>query len=167
MRLFFVAGILFMGSWEIEKLKYIRILEVIINGISNILRMDSYSIMADTLREKLVEWKTDSEKLFHKLKNNEFEIAIVGLEKAGKSSFSNAFIENSLLPTDQGRCTYTSTCIAYNEADIAEISFYTKEEFARNTFQAGLLRHDDRPLQPKSERCGQIGVEISKLDKKL
>ncbi len=121
-----------MGSWEIEKLKYIRILEVIINGISNILSMDSYSIMADTLREKLVEWKTDSEKLFHKLKNNEFEIAIVGLEKAGKSSFSNAFIENSLLPTDQGRCTYTSTCIAYNEADIAEISFYTKEEFARN-----------------------------------
>lgn len=38
------------------------------------------------------------------------------------------------------------------------------EEFARNTFQAGLLRHDDRPLQPKSERCGQIGVEISNLD---
>ena len=39
-----------MGNWEIEKLKYIRILEVIISGISNILNMDSYSIMADTLR---------------------------------------------------------------------------------------------------------------------
>lgn len=121
-----------MGNWEIEKLKYIRILEVIISGISNILNMDSYSIMADTLREKLVDWKADSERLLYKLKNNEFEIAIVGLEKAGKSSFSNAFIENSLLPTDQGRCTYTSTCIAYNEYDVAEISFYTKEEFARN-----------------------------------
>ena len=77
-----------MGSWEIEKLKYIRILEVIISGISNILNMDSYSMMADTLREKLMEWKADSEKLLHKLKKNEFEIAIVGLEKAGKSSFS-------------------------------------------------------------------------------
>ncbi len=121
-----------MGSWEIEKLKYIRILEVIISGISNILNMDSYSMMADTLREKLMEWKADSEKLLHKLKKNEFEIAIVGLEKAGKSSFSNAFIENSLLPTDQGRCTYTSTCIAYNEYDIAQISFYTKEEFTKN-----------------------------------
>lgn len=121
-----------MGSWEIEKLRYIRILEVIISGISNILNMDTYSIMADTLREKLIEWKADSERLLLKLKNNEFEIAIVGLEKAGKSSFSNAFIENSLLPTDQGRCTYTSTCIAYNSYDIAEISFYTKEEFARN-----------------------------------
>lgn len=121
-----------MESWENEKLKYIRILEVIISGISNILNMDSYSIMADTLREKLIEWKTESERLLLKLQNNEFEIAIVGLEKAGKSSFSNAFIENSLLPTDQGRCTYTSTCIAYNDYDIAEISFYTKEEFARN-----------------------------------
>jgi hypothetical protein len=48
-----------------------------------------------------------------------------------------------------------------------QLRLHGKEEFARNTFQAGLLRHDDRPLQPKSERCGQIGVEISKLDKKL
>lgn len=121
-----------MENWEREKLKYIRILEAIISGISNILNMGAYAIMAASLKEKLVEWKQDSEKLLRKLKNNEFEIAIVGLEKAGKSSFSNAFMENSLLPTDQGRCTYTSTCISYNETDLAEITFYTKEEFARN-----------------------------------
>ncbi|MEF2712272.1 MAG: hypothetical protein U0N12_00100, partial [Bacteroides uniformis] len=53
---------------------------------------------------------------------------------------------------------------AYRYGLSCQLRLHGKEEFARNTFQAGLLRHDDRPLQPKSERCGQIGVEISNLD---
>lgn len=121
-----------MENWEIEKSKYIDTLETIITGISNILNMESCSIIDSVLKGKLITWKMDSEKLLHKLRNDEFEIAIVGLEKAGKSSFSNALIENNLLPTDELRCTYTSTCITYNEEDNATVVFYTREEFARD-----------------------------------
>ena len=40
-----------------------------------------------------------------KLKNNTFEISIVGLEKSGKSTFANAFMGNDGLPTKDARCT--------------------------------------------------------------
>jgi len=132
-----------MENWEIEKSKYTRTLKTVINGISNILDMNGCPVIDKTLREKLTGWKADSEKLLQKLTNDEFEIAIIGLEKAGKSSFSNALIENNLLPTDDQRCTYTSTCIMYNETDSAEIIFYTKEEFA----------------QDFSDKLGKMGIE--------
>jgi hypothetical protein len=44
-----------------------------------------------------------------RLRNNEFRIAVVGLEKAGKSTFVNAWLECDLLPNDSQRCTYTTT----------------------------------------------------------
>jgi GTPase SAR1 family protein len=46
-----------------------------------------------------------------RLEKNEFRIAVVGLEKAGKSTFVNAWLGCDLLPTAQARCTYTPTQI--------------------------------------------------------
>jgi hypothetical protein len=43
----------------------------------------------------------------------------VGLEKAGKSTFINAWLECDLLPAKGGRCTFTTTQIysVKNEAE--------------------------------------------------
>lgn len=46
-----------------------------------------------------------------RLEKNEFRIAVVGFEKAGKSTFVNAWLGCDLLPTAQARCTYTPTQI--------------------------------------------------------
>jgi len=69
-----------------------------------------------------------SKKYLHKLNSNEFEIAVVGLEKAGKSTFSNALIESDALPSAPERCTFTSTRLVYGN-DKATVEFYNEEEF--------------------------------------
>ena len=66
-------------------------------------------------------------KLYQKLDKNEFEIAIVGLEKAGKSTFGNALMKNRILPDADERCTYTSTCIRYGQ-DQAVVRFFNSRE---------------------------------------
>ncbi|HDL5698754.1 TPA: dynamin family protein, partial [Mannheimia haemolytica] len=63
-----------------------------------------------------------------KLEKDECEIAIVGLEKAGKSTFANALIESDIFPSAAERCTYTTTRLIYGE-DKALVTFYTKSEF--------------------------------------
>ena len=69
----------------------------------------------------------------HKLESNEFEIAIVGLEKAGKSTFANALIASNFLPSAPERCTFTSTRLVYG-SDKAVIKLYNESEF-NNIFQ--------------------------------
>lgn len=67
--------------------------------------------------------------LYHKkIESDSFEIAIVGLEKAGKSTFANALIDNSILPSAPERCTFTSTSLVYGD-NRATVHLYTKEEF--------------------------------------
>ena len=72
------------------------------------------------------------ERLLAKLRSQEFEIAIVGLEKAGKSTLSNALIRVNVLPAESERCTYTKTEIRSGKEDRAEVEFYSPEEFSSN-----------------------------------
>ncbi len=46
-----------------------------------------------------------------RLDKSEFRIAVVGLEKAGKSTFVNAWLGCDLLPAKSQRCTFTTTQI--------------------------------------------------------
>lgn len=118
-----------------EREEYIAKLEGQIKAIDNILKMDSGTVVSAELRKQLKALKTEAETVLRKLKNNEFEIAIVGLEKAGKSTFANALMENNLLPTKDLRCTFTSTQIEYSgddKDDSATVSFYTVEEFDKD-----------------------------------
>ena len=77
-----------------------------------------------------------------KLESDICYVSIVGLEKAGKSTFANAFMGIDILPTKEARCTYTSTKICYGNTDLAEVKFFTKKEFNDNFFkkleQAGI-----------------------------
>lgn len=83
--------------------------------------------------QKLEEIKQKNLNFQHKLESNEFEIAIVGLEKAGKSTFANALIKSSILPSAPERCTFTSTRLV-SGANNASVHFYTEVEFD-NIFQ--------------------------------
>ena len=71
-------------------------------------------------REHLKELSRRNEKIIGKLKSREFSVAVVGLEKAGKSTLGNAL------------CTFTTTEIRAGASDEAEIFFYTREEFNAN-----------------------------------
>lgn len=118
-----------------EREEYIAKLEGQIQAIDSILKMDSGTVVSTELRKQLKALKTEAETVLRKLRNNEFEIAIVGLEKAGKSTFANALMENNLLPTKDLRCTFTSTQIEYSgddKDDSATVSFYTADEFDKD-----------------------------------
>lgn len=102
-------------------------------AIDNLLRIASQhpKLFSSDMIRALEERKEECERLYHKLDKNEFEIAIVGLEKAGKSTFANALIGNHILPDADERCTYTSTCIKFG-SDKARVKFFTQQEFDIN-----------------------------------
>lgn len=115
-----------------ERKEYIEKLEHQIYAIEKILKMDSGTVLSNDVKKQLRNLKEDGQIALKKLKDDEFEIAIVGLEKAGKSTFANALIENAILPTKDIRCTFTSTRIEYcgiAKDDSAEVTFYTTAEF--------------------------------------
>ncbi len=116
-------------SFEDERKDYIEKLKNIINGIDKINAMQNTRIIDAKMQSELEKKKRDAQKFLKKLEQREFEIAVVGLEKAGKSSFSNAILEIDVLPTADARCTYTSTCIRAGESDRATIRFFSVDEF--------------------------------------
>jgi len=62
-------------------------------------------------RNELEDVENPASLQLSRLKRREFRIAVVGLEKAGKSTFVNAWLENDLLPNDNPRCTFSTTQI--------------------------------------------------------
>jgi hypothetical protein len=84
------------------------------------------------LKEVLLQEAEPTRRQLERLKKREFRIAVVGLEKAGKSTFINAWLECDLLPAKGGRCTFTTTQIysVENESEQRlEVQARTDEEF--------------------------------------
>ncbi len=85
-----------------------------------------------------------------RLRANRFEVAVIGLEKAGKSALLNAWLGQEILPSARERCTFTSTEIwsAQTEQDqLLSIQYYSREEIAllqkqRQDALAGALLSD-------------------------
>lgn len=122
-------------SFNDEKNQYISKLNHISDGITKILEIKNNKVVTSEMVGKLIKLKEQANILLLKLEKGEFEIAVVGLEKAGKSSFSNALIGLTALPTDQQRCTYTSTCIRDGQQSAADVWFYTRQEFDRDLYE--------------------------------
>ena len=84
------------------------------------------------LKEVLLQEAEPTRRQLERLRKREFRIAVVGLEKAGKSTFINAWLECDLLPAKGGRCTFTTTQIysVENESEQRlEVQARTEEEF--------------------------------------
>ena len=118
-----------MANYEQEFKEYAGKLRAQVNGIDKILKLNMNGLLDASIEQKLYTVKEEANRLLKKLENNEFEISIVGVEKAGKSSFANALMGNDILPSKEARCTYTSTSIRYGDNE-AKVSFFSREEFA-------------------------------------
>lgn len=117
-----------LSSNNAEKELYIGKLDKLISAISSIQAKDNSEIITFDVSESLSKYLKEANVIKRKISKNEFEIAIVGLEKAGKSSFCNALIEINILPTKDERCTYTATRIEYSDKDEAVVVFYKEDE---------------------------------------
>lgn len=118
-----------MGDFETERIEFKSKVGKQREAIANLLELSNqHSGLFDAIMIKqLRDYQKKCEKLYTKLDKNEFEIAIVGLEKAGKSTFGNALMENRILPDADERCTYTSTCIRFGQ-DRAVVTFFNSRE---------------------------------------
>ncbi len=86
------------------------------------------------LKDVLLEEEKPARRQLERLKKREFRIAVVGLEKAGKSTFVNAWLDCDLLPAKTGRCTFTTTQIYSVEKDSQqrlEVLPKTEEQFTK------------------------------------
>lgn len=122
-----------MGSWEESKQKFIERLRNADGIFNEIFKIDRDELVIQGKeREDLKILQAANQKILKKLESREFTVAIVGLEKAGKSTLGNALIKSMVLPEYAQRCTYTTTEIRSGNIDIAEIYFYGREEFNTN-----------------------------------
>lgn len=118
-----------------ERQQYIEKLDNQVTTIKKVLSLGSNSVLDIDTEEKLGKLKDEASLLSKKLRNDEYEIAIVGMEKAGKSTFANALMENQFLPSKDARCTFTSTKIEYNDEDrddYAKVIFFSTETFDKD-----------------------------------
>lgn len=125
-----------MGDWNEQQEEFIGKLEKTQAIFDEILEKDPNGMVIpfgeDGGRSKLLEQQAHNRKILDKLKSKEFTVAIVGLEKAGKSTLGNALLGLNILPEYAQRCTYTTTKIYAGTEDKGKIEFYSKAEFAKD-----------------------------------
>ncbi|MBR3570106.1 MAG: dynamin family protein [Oscillibacter sp.] len=140
-------------------------LEKQIAGIDRIRKINSYGLISPETDAALASVRDRAEALRRKFRTGEYEIAVVGLEKAGKSTFANALMGNDILPAKPLRCTYTTTSVRWAEEDRAEITFFGAERFIE-AFRANLRKmgipHADT-LTPASLSLEDYRREFDKL----
>lgn len=124
-----------MTSWLETCQKQLTRLEktsVLADKLITLSNKTGVDIPSDLLRRLNIERPRLNRQL-DRLHANRFEVAVIGLEKAGKSALLNAWLGQEILPSARERCTFTSTEIwsAQTEQDQQLlIQYYTKEEIS-------------------------------------
>jgi hypothetical protein len=101
-----------------------------------------------------------AEKQMIRLEKGEFRIAVVGLEKAGKSTFVNAWLGYDLLPAKTERCTFTTTQI-YSVQNAAEQRFETEPKTVASFqhYQHELTEQSQSPDKSAAQKANNdLGV---------
>jgi Asp-tRNA(Asn)/Glu-tRNA(Gln) amidotransferase C subunit len=90
--------------------------------------------ISQDLKQILIDEAIPANRQLERLKKREFRIAVVGLEKAGKSTFINAWLDCDLLPAKGSRCTFTTTqlfSVAHDSEQRLEVEPRTEADFSR------------------------------------
>lgn len=107
------------------------------------------------------------ERQLERLRANRFEVAVIGLEKAGKSALLNAWLGQEILPSEDRRCTYTTTEIlsASNEKEQhLLIEYYTREEI--DSLLQG-KEEDLKKLTPASKEYKELQADIAETKENI
>lgn len=119
-------------EWEGKQKEFIEKLERM-DGVFNLIfeKDGSNQVIGVDEQMELRKMQRENKAILEKLQGREFSVAIVGLEKAGKSTLANSIIKQNALPEYTERCTYTTTEIRAGQNAEAEIFFFSRDEFNR------------------------------------
>lgn len=121
-----------MSNWDKDKQAFIDKLERQEDCFRELFTKDKDGmIIGPTERQVLAALRQRNNAVLSRLKSREFAVAVVGLEKAGKSTLGNALINSEILPEYTERCTYTTTELRAGDKNEGEVTFYSEEEFTR------------------------------------
>jgi len=120
------------------------------------------NLMTKAPQRAALEWNESLHSLrqqinrqLERLLDRRFEVAVIGLEKAGKSALLNAWLGEEILPSSDVRCTYTTTEIwsaASEEEQMLIIEYHSQYEIDQllakkreelTSFREGSRDHDD------------------------
>lgn len=104
-----------------------------------------------------------AEKQMIRLEKGEFRIAVVGLEKAGKSTFVNAWLGYDLLPAATERCTFTTTQI-YSVQNEGEQRFETEPKTAAS-FQRYQNELNEQAQSPDKSAAKKANNDLGVIEK--
>ncbi|MEI6371025.1 MAG: dynamin family protein [Nostocales cyanobacterium ELA608] len=121
----------------------------------------------EKLKQILVQEAQPARRQLERLKKREFRIAVVGLEKAGKSTFVNAWLECDLLPAKGARCTFTTTqiySVEHESEQRLEIKVKTEEQFINlsnelRTSNEKNAKQDLRTIEENDVTLQQVIIE--------
>lgn len=127
------------------------------------------------LKEALLQEVEPARRQLERLKKREFRIAVVGLEKAGKSTFINAWLECDLLPAKGGRCTFTTTqiySVANESEQRLEVQTRTEAQFMKllEDLHKSEAKEDLKTIQANEitlqqvRRDGNLTLPFSRLE---
>lgn len=127
------------------------------------------------LRDELNKEAKPARRQLERLKKREFRIAVVGLEKAGKSTFLNAWLQCDLLPAKAARCTFTTTqiySVIHENEQRLEVQVKTEDDFLqlRKEFEDNNAQEDIRAIQlheatlNEVRREGNLTITFTRLE---
>lgn len=104
------------------------------------------------------------ERQLERLRAKRFEVAVIGLEKAGKSALLNAWLGQQILPSEDRRCTYTTTeiiSVPTRQEQYLRIDYYRREEFEQllSDKKAALAE-----LKPNSREYKELDSDIQETE---
>ena len=128
-----------MDNWDEKRQSFIEWLARQEDFFNELLTKDKDGIVIGfDERGKLESLRKRSSSILQKLRSREFTVAVVGLEKAGKSTLGNALIKSEILPEYTERCTYTTTELRAGERN---------EAMAHDPVAAGAVCRSACPLR--------------------
>jgi GTP-binding protein EngB required for normal cell division len=143
-------------SFKLLQKQYLKKLENTKKVLEDVDKFSKFGIFEEEDLEKIQNIKLKCDRYFDKLDKGEIEVAIVGMENSGKSTFANALVKvKEAFPTGSSRATFTSTKVKYGPEDKAYVEFYTQSEF--NEIFRGML---SKVKYPESENADFMTMSL-------
>jgi hypothetical protein len=131
--------------------------------LANLSAVSQLGITPDK-KETLRNAGVPAEKLINRLQKGEFRIAVVGLEKAGKSTFVNAWLGSDLLPAKPARCTFTTTQIYSVQNDSEQrLETYPKTAQEYETYKNNLRLQAENLSNPEAKVKAENDLDVMRI----